>query len=121
MKNYELDNENNYCLTEAEYKRMLGKIDEIKANPKKMSSIEERMYDTEYLIFELLKRPASYANDFDDYIEELIDLHQYVEMLAYIIAKLEFKPVKIPKSYIDKRKKEFLKHLRHLERDMINV
>jgi hypothetical protein len=47
MKNYELDNENNYCLTEAEYKRMLGKIDEIKANPKKMSYIEEILLDFE--------------------------------------------------------------------------
>jgi hypothetical protein len=123
MNNYELDNENNYCPTEAEYKRMLDAIDQIKADSN--LNIEETISDIESLIFDLHKRPACDAkklqHDVDDYIERLINCTQYLEMLAHVMANVEFKPMKFPKSYIEKRKKEFLKHVQHLERDMINV
>jgi len=123
MKNYKIDNENNYCVSDSEYKRMLGAIDEIKADSD--LNIEETMSDIESLIFDLHKRPARDAkelqHDVDDYIERLINCTQYVEMAACVMANVEFMPIKFPKSYIDKRKKEFLKHLEILERDTINV
>ena len=125
MKNYELDNENNYCATEAEYNRMLRAIDDIKADSDLMSNIEQTISDFQSLISDLHKRPASHAkeleHDVDDYMERLISNIQYVEMLKSITENKEFFPFIFIKSYIDKRKKEFLDHLEILKREMINV
>ena len=125
MKNYNLDKENYYCVSESEYNKMLVVIDEIKADSDFMSNIHMYANDFGGLMYELLKRPADDAkrrgDDVDDYIERLIGLIQYVEMLESVIENKEFIPFTFPKSFIDESKKKFLEHFEYLERNVINV